>query len=281
MCTAVSTLADVVDLLMLHDRSAAAVVDGEGELVGIVTENDIMRAYSKGELPKACVGDWLRTDAAGLPEDALGAMTVQPSLSLMEAAALFREQASSLRHVLVRDDDGLLLGVLSSLDLARALCSSESQEGIASRLGNSTAADVMKPSAALVVCPPGATLREALERMDTSRQNSALVGDEGLSASSLVGMVTPRDALQAFVEHVPLSLEVGRWLNAVQNDWWLRTVERDASVQECAARMVDNSIHHLVVVSSDSVVGVLSSTDLARAVGSVERVIEGATPTED
>jgi len=276
VCGAGSTLADVVDVVMMHDRTAAAVVGDDGALQGVLTENDIVRAYSMGALPTCSAGDWLCTHLARLPKEALGSVTVRPSATLLEAAALLREQAlgDAVRHLVVRSAGGQLLGVLSALDLARALCSTCPGGELARRVGGSSAAEVMKPQSALPVCSRSAPLLQVLQHICSSRQNCVLIADGELAVSSLLGVVTPRDAMRAFAEHVPVSVQVGPWLRALRSDWAPRAVDADEALQDCARRMVEHSVHHLVVTSSSGVAGVVSSTDLAHAIGSAERVVE-------
>lgn len=115
---------------------------------------------------------------------------------------------------------------------------------------------------------------QVLQHICSSRQNCVLIADGELAVSSLLGVVTPRDAMRAFAEHVPVSVQVGPWLRALRSDWAPRAVDADEALQDCARRMVEHSVHHLVVTSSSGVAGVVSSTDLAHAIGSAERVVE-------
>jgi len=214
----------------------------------------------------------------------LDTLTVRPSSTLLEAAAILRAQAlgdAAFRHLVVRGSQGQLLGVLSALDLARALCSVSRDDGVVERVAGSTAVDMMKPRSALPVCSSETPLLQVLRQLDASRQNCVLIADGELAVSSLLGVVTPRDAMRAFVEHVPVSLQVGQWLHGLQSDWAPRAVDADETVQACARRMVENSIHHLVVVSPAGVAGVMSSTDLAHAIGSPERMVDGCGPTDE
>mmetsp|Transcript_74213 Transcript_74213/g.215010 ORF Transcript_74213/g.215010 Transcript_74213/m.215010 type:complete len:355 (+) Transcript_74213:81-1145(+) len=279
VCGARSTLADIVDRIMLHDRTAAAVVGSAGELLGVITENDVMRAYALGASPTCCASDWLSMHLALLPKDVVDALTVRPTCCLSEAAAALHGQGSegcsACRHLVVREEDGHLLGVLSALDLARALCSTYTREEQVRKVGRSLVKEIMKPRSMALKCKPNVTLQQVLEEMSASQQNCMLVTDGGVGVSSLLGVVTPRDAMRAFVEHVPMSVEVGRWLQGVQSDWGPRAVEWDEPVQDCAAKMVEAGVHHLVVVSPSGVAGVVSSTDLAQAIGSAERAVEG------
>lgn len=273
VCGNASTLADAAELLLVEDRSAVAVVGEDGALLGALTENDIVRAYCADALPTCSVGEWLFMHMARLPHGLVDLLTVRPSATLLEAAAMLRGHADSenaFRHLVVRDEDGGLLGILSSMDLARALCSACPDQEVVRRIGRSTTAEVMKPRAALPVCGREVTLARALQQINTSRQNCVLVVD---GAARTLGVVTPRDALRAYAEQVPMSVEVGNWLRFLESGWAQRAVQREEPVQGCAARMVERAVHHLMVLDPcGDVAGVVSSTDLARALGAADHV---------
>jgi len=83
------------------------VMDGD-ELVGIVTERDVLRAVATGVDLSTSVSDMMTKDVA----------TVAPGTSLREAAATMAERW--IRHLPVVDG-GRVVGVLSQRDLAGIL----------------------------------------------------------------------------------------------------------------------------------------------------------------
>uniref|UniRef100_A0A6T1JHY0 CBS domain-containing protein n=1 Tax=Alexandrium monilatum TaxID=311494 RepID=A0A6T1JHY0_9DINO len=293
VCPESATLSDVADLLMAGDRSAAAVVGDDGAFLGAITENDIARAYVEGSEeghPSAAAagiaaGAWLRSGMARCPASLADAMTVGTGTLLCEAAEKLRVMAlgdSACRHLVVRDKAGKFRGMLSSLDLARALCDlGPGMEEAGRRIGGAAVADVMKPRAALPTCPRGGTLGQALRSMLEARQNCVLVTDADFCPAAQ-GIVTPRDALRAFVEHVPLDVTVGHWLRGLQSALLPRVVAPDMRLARAAQVMARHSVHHLVAVSpvTGDVEGVVSSCDVAHAVGSAERVVVGYGPRD-
>uniref|UniRef100_A0A7S1MNN4 CBS domain-containing protein n=1 Tax=Alexandrium catenella TaxID=2925 RepID=A0A7S1MNN4_ALECA len=266
VCLSRASLSDAVDLLVVHDRTAAGVVDDEGTLQGVLTENDMVLAYGGGLGAATAVRSWLRSGFARMPRAEVPELSVRPSTTLLEAAARMRSHAdgeTACHHLVVLDEEGRFHGVLSSLDLARAICALQTLRG-------ARVSEVMKPRRDSLWCGPGETLADALRKMAAAHQNCALVGGEG----EVVGLVTPRDALRAFGDHVPLETQLGSWLRGLRSDWRGRQIGADAQVAEAAGAMAAGSVHHLVAVSAEGeVVGVVSTLDLARAIAADEGMI--------
>jgi CBS domain-containing protein len=121
--------------LLLSNRISGAPVVREGKLVGLVSEADLVRAFSlphggfpfeaidpstfqlRGEpsrvIPGACVGDVMTRDVVSISKDA----------SVWEAASLLDRHG--LRRLPVVDDDGYVTGILARSDLVRAMARSD------------------------------------------------------------------------------------------------------------------------------------------------------------
>jgi len=280
-CLESSTVTDVADLLFAQNRTAVAVASARGEIVGAITENDILQAYEIGVPRDYPVEAWLRSDCARLPNFIVGALTVLPEASLTEAAAVMRAQASgdfACHHLLVKGDGATPHGILSALDLTRALCRGFRRGGsqLAGRFTHKTVADVMKPRASLPICEHTATMSQVVQEMLLARQNCVLVAGE-VGDAGILGVVTPRDILRAFVERTPGSTPVVNWLRALHIQWEPRAVRSDAQLAEAADVMAANGVHHVVVAApppvpssgmeSAQVVGLVSSTDIAYSIG--------------
>jgi CBS domain-containing protein len=124
-------VADAVKLLAAHDVSALPVVDGEGNLLGILSEADLIhRAEIGTEKHRPW---WLEavTGASRLAEEfakshgkkvgeimTSGAISVSEDTPLSEIAALF-EQKQIKRVPVVKD--GKLIGIVSRSNLVQAL----------------------------------------------------------------------------------------------------------------------------------------------------------------
>eukprot|EP00408_Alexandrium_pacificum_P009274 CAMPEP_0171230748 /NCGR_PEP_ID=MMETSP0790-20130122/39555_1 /TAXON_ID=2925 /ORGANISM="Alexandrium catenella, Strain OF101" /LENGTH=317 /DNA_ID=CAMNT_0011696967 /DNA_START=78 /DNA_END=1031 /DNA_ORIENTATION=+ len=268
VCLDRASLSDAVDLLVAHDRTASGIVDDDGTLQGVLTENDMVLAYGGGVGAATAVRSWLRSGFARMPRTDLPEQTVRPSTTLLEAAVRMRAHIhgeSSCHHLVVLDEDGRFHGVFSSLDLARAICALQ-------KLRGTMVSDVMKPRRDLLWCSPSETMADALRKMATVHQNCVLVGSD----DEVIGIVTPRDALRAFSEHVPLETQLGGWLRGLQADWSGRQISADAQVAEAAATMATGFMHHLAAMSPEGeVMGVVSTLDLARAIAADEAMILG------
>lgn len=105
-------------LLAGHAVTAAPVVDAEGELVGIVSEGDLLRVRAAREANASrpwpaeqhavVVGDVMTRDVVVMPPDA--------DLSDLAEAMLQR----NVRSVPIVDDAAQVIGIVSRLDLLRA-----------------------------------------------------------------------------------------------------------------------------------------------------------------
>ncbi len=115
-----------------HEISGAPVVDQSGSLVGIVSKTDLIRRCSEGtaELPPAYLFEVLSEQGADeeaeiIPEPLVCVedfMTEEPATVLPEAhvGGIARRMAqASIHRVIVVDEQGVPIGIVTSLDLLR------------------------------------------------------------------------------------------------------------------------------------------------------------------
>lgn len=103
------TLRDAA-IWMMERGVGSAVVVKDGKPSGIVTDRDALRVIARG----------LDTNEVSVKECIMkGLKTVNPSLDLADAARVMREKG--FRHLVVVDDDGVLVGVFSMRDLVVGL----------------------------------------------------------------------------------------------------------------------------------------------------------------
>eukprot|EP00440_Ansanella_granifera_P053225 gb/GFBE01057701.1/.p1 GENE.gb/GFBE01057701.1/~~gb/GFBE01057701.1/.p1 ORF type:complete len:766 (+),score=164.85 gb/GFBE01057701.1/:1-2298(+) len=201
-CSLSETLADAADTLVESGRTAAVVVDEDGDVRGVLTENDLLAALCEGVDWHCKLDTWLRGGHARLPGFMVPALTLSPSTTLAEAATgmttMVEESAGfqsgfACHHLLVpvRDATGSAgtsqqVRLLSALDVARGMIDTvaaqaagapESVEGDAVvEASDMTVEMVMKNRAVgVATCVLSDTLREAFEIMFRSRQNCVLV----------------------------------------------------------------------------------------------------------
>ncbi|MGC8584053.1 MAG: CBS domain-containing protein [Thermoproteus sp.] len=100
------SVGDVVRLMAENNIGSVVLVDGAGRPVGIVTERDVVRGLARG---------------AGL-QDAVRSIATMGDLVSARAdediyAALRKMRGRGIRHLVVVDDSGVLVGVISMRDL--------------------------------------------------------------------------------------------------------------------------------------------------------------------
>eukprot|EP00403_Amphidinium_massartii_P010456 CAMPEP_0178424480 /NCGR_PEP_ID=MMETSP0689_2-20121128/28231_1 /TAXON_ID=160604 /ORGANISM="Amphidinium massartii, Strain CS-259" /LENGTH=362 /DNA_ID=CAMNT_0020046117 /DNA_START=96 /DNA_END=1184 /DNA_ORIENTATION=+ len=295
VCPSSISLTDAADMLMESNRTAALVADDAGIVLGVITENDLLVAFVEGVGWEASLTRWLRAGDARMPEQLVSSLSIHTSTTLKEAASLMKRQRGSdhaSHHVVVKDLAGYIQGVLSALDIARGLCglSDEAEllmtaEGrhqlkanfassmLSDMVHNKKVQDAMKRGAQLPQCPGSSQLAQAFRVMFMERQNCVAVVDpdgdsDMLSGCNIHGIITPRDLLRAFSEHVPGDTTAIGWLRGVNDSMERRTISPSASLVEAADVMATHELHHLVVVDPDSgdFVGILSALDLVCAI---------------
>jgi CBS domain-containing protein len=127
---------EVVSTLRRHELPGLPVVDGEGHVVGMVTEADLVLPDDQGDLhiphyinlfggtiflePLSRFEDRLRKAFASTAEDmmTLDPDTVSPDTTAQEAARIIHESGHNRLPVV---EDGRLVGVVTRLDVLGAL----------------------------------------------------------------------------------------------------------------------------------------------------------------
>jgi CBS domain-containing protein len=122
----------VARLLAARGVGGAPVVDGHGHVLGIITQNDLVRHASRrvtvAEAGRFVTDEDDYSDLAGLPADLSATLvekvmsrpvyTVSRSSSVAVAAHIMRERRV---HRLVVTEQGRLVGMISALDLMRVV----------------------------------------------------------------------------------------------------------------------------------------------------------------
>lgn len=107
-----------VDFLLRHRVTGAPVVNQEGELVGIITETDLLKLMTEGvqgEPPTdATVAEFMTTDV----------ITVTPTVDIYYIAGMFL--ANKFRRLPVVED-GKIVGAITRFDLLRVIRELSSQ----------------------------------------------------------------------------------------------------------------------------------------------------------
>jgi CBS-domain-containing membrane protein len=117
-----------VKLLQVHDISALPVVDGQGKLLGIVSESDLLAKERARDARPPALGIRWTGDLAAAGRTAGEVMTspaisITASASLPEAARLMYREA--VKRLPVTDAEGVLIGIVSRADLLKAFTRSD------------------------------------------------------------------------------------------------------------------------------------------------------------
>src|SRR5690606_10558010 len=106
------TIEHAIRALMRHGYSGAPVVDADGKLLGVLSEQDCIQFLASAafhSMPSGLVADAMHRDV----------LTVLPTTELFRLTYLFHE--NPYRRIPVVDEQGALLGLVARRDLLRAL----------------------------------------------------------------------------------------------------------------------------------------------------------------
>ena len=113
---------EIVAILRRHGVSSVPVLDGDGRVVGVVSEADLLDRHTTRELPRGTIRlawklrQWSRAAAAKAADlMTTPAVTISPGDPIAEAARLM--ESRRLRRLPVTDARGRLAGVISRADV--------------------------------------------------------------------------------------------------------------------------------------------------------------------
>ncbi|GIH67705.1 MULTISPECIES: CBS domain-containing protein [Microbispora] len=184
---------DVAEVLIAHEVSAVPVVDGEGHVVGVVSEADLLRKeefreqfYREGYRPplRARLREAMGHGAARSQARARGVtaaelmsappVTTRPYTSVVSAARQMSQHG--VKRLPVVDDDGVLVGIISRHDLLKVLARADADIAREVRediIGNCLWADLS--GVEVSVSEGVVTLTGALERRSQARVLTRMV----------------------------------------------------------------------------------------------------------
>jgi CBS domain-containing protein len=128
-------ISELARVLGDHEISGAPVVDQQGRVIGVVSKTDLIRRCAQGinDIPPACLFEVLceqdEDDGASqaLPEPLVcvgdfmteDPLTVTPEISARTIGGLMADRR--VHRVIVVDEESFPIGIITSLDLLRAL----------------------------------------------------------------------------------------------------------------------------------------------------------------
>jgi CBS domain-containing protein len=245
-CPSGASLGEVAALLAGHRIHGTFVADGDGRVLGAISDTDVLS------------GEWLGTD-----DERLGVMRGLTAAELMtqpvvtvEAGADVGDAASRLREArvarLLVTDEGQPVGVLSIADLVAAV-SRPPHDG-------RVVADIM--SYGIVVCHADTPLRAGARAMTDRRSRSVAVLDRG--SGELVGVLTGRNLLAVLDGRDLDAMVVADVIEAEP-----LTIVPDAPLSVAADEMLRHEVHRLFVIDSERrrpvPLGLISTADITAA----------------
>jgi len=197
-----SPITQVVELLLGKDFTAVPVVDNDGKVVGMVSDNDLLTRGGMSvtiSLKKATDLDYVRElhDSLENPERKVSevmtpeVVTVAPDMVLGRAARLMVEK--HLKRLPVVDTDGKLVGILGRLDVLNTIAAVHLPEWhpeARSASARATVDDVMTRDVPSV--HESATVEEVFELLVSSAHKRVLVIDD---KRRVVGIIADSDLI--------------------------------------------------------------------------------------
>lgn len=296
-CSSNLSLVALAQQFVQTGRTCAGAVNQQGEYTGLICEADILQAYLRGVPWDCTVEEWLRgcsgsrntmrqscvQKSEGAAATELSVPGVHSALALQEAVPYFARSDTegkggfgSAGNLVVPSPTGRFCGVLSSLDVLRAVTKRESAAmgDILGAEGSDTVADVMVPLSKVPMCCAGSTTQQFVQAVLDSPEHVACVADQ---QGTILGLVTAPDALWAFCQRIcqsdcPWGMLAGR---QGMPRFCHRIVNTDMPVRDAIAQIMSdrctadgkgwtNPLRHLVVVGPDrrEVVGVVSPLNI-------------------
>ncbi len=216
--------------------SCVVVVDGE-KVVGILTDKDMLRGVAAQDV------DFRRTRVGALMSSPTE--VVPPLTSVMAASKIM--EARNIKRLQVVDGDALM-GLVTQTDITRGLVSISPLTSVA---------DIMTKRVATVSTE--ATAAEAAQAM-SSRGISCLIA---MHQGTAAGIITEKDLLRRVValHKDPSATEVSDVMS-----FPVVVVPPTYSILSAGKKIDRMRLHHLVVTADNKVLGIVTQTDIMRAV---------------
>ncbi|MDD2699819.1 MAG: CBS domain-containing protein [Sideroxydans sp.] len=228
-----ATLAEVAARMEAGPMSSL-LIEEEGKPVGIITERDIMRALGLG----------LATETRA--EELMSRGLIGVSSNETVHAAYHRMVLNAIRHLLVVDDDGAAVGILSETDFRKS-------HGVDAFVAALDVGHAMSQSYIGVTADDG--LQETARKMQDHKASCALV----LEDRKPVGILTERDMVRLFQAQSG-ALRMREAMKAP-----VVTVTRRQLLSDVAQQMQQKRIRRFAVVDEDGrLEGIINEHDVVR-----------------
>ena len=229
-------LADVLASMESMRISCVVATDSAHRPVGIFTEQDAIRLMAD----RRVVADLRLSDVMSTSP-----LTALSSLDFRDAYRLISEKG--FRHLVVVSDETRVVGVVSEGDFLQHM-------GMEYLVGIKTVSNAMTRN--LIGLKEDATLADAVDLMARHKISCVIVTRE----SAPVGILTERDAAGlARTTSDPAQVQITQVMKTP-----VQTIEASLPIPEAIKLMASSSIRRLVVVESDSLVGIITRHDIVK-----------------
>lgn len=228
---------DALRMLSFHRSSNLLIVDG-GRPVGIFTERDVTRhAASIISCPDVPVTEYMSAPVISARRD----------IDLRHAYGLFSTNA--IRHLVLVDDNGCAIGVISEDDIIQRL-------GIEYFVDIKTAAQIMMTE--ILTYDPSEPLARVVEAMSAHDVTCVIAAVKSMPQ----GMLTERDLVRICEQYRYINeLILGDVMSSP-----VKTIGLKANMHECIKHMQDKHIRRLVIVNDvGEIAGLLTQTEVMEA----------------
>ena len=220
--------------LMEDRRISSLLIEKDGRPVGILTERDLLRAFSVGMPPGAPASELMSRSLVTTPE----------STDYRDAYHLLARHG--IRHLVVVDEKELAVGIISETDFRQ-------KGGVEGFVGLRDVASIM--NGRIPMLPGNATIAEAAQLMESHKSSCVLVAED----RRLLGIITERDMVRLYRRNIgekPI-------LDVMSSP--VAAITPEDAVIHAVQRMQSERIRHLAVVNpAGEVLGVLSEHDVVR-----------------
>ena len=246
-------LSDALKLLRKHNVSRLPVTNNK-ELVGIISERDIAAKLGSSKY-ESMPASRLHISSVMVKD----VFTVPQSMQLEEVAKLMLD--NGIGSVPVMDDDKMV-GIVSKADFVTLAT------GIA--FDKITVKEIMSKD--LVSASPTDRLIHARRLMLESNVGRLSVLDD----DKLVGMITSKDLMRAFIDFrkkVPEKYQKSQIKEVLVEDIMSHNptyVSKDMSITEVSEIIMETGYNGLPVVEGDDVIGIITQTDILRLIEKLE-----------
>lgn len=255
--------------LMLRHRISTLLVLNEGKMVGIVTKSDITNRLAQAE-PL-----WRRRPIDQIPIKLLmteSVITIYPEASISQAAALMLE--NGVHNIPVVKND--IVGIITRTDLVRYVA--ENSEEMKTKIPKLMSEDI-------VSVHRHHTINHVIDEMNRNEIERVIVKDDAgnpvgiISSKSLAlnlltdfqGELSTKNIKMArksspggqktfrYVKEVPLIAE-----DIMVSP--INSIDVNENVSEAAKKMIEEGVTALPVSDGENIVGILSRTDIMKAI---------------